>query len=249
MILKYLTKREWALFAFASAFIIAQVYLDLRIPEYMSDITYGLQSGISSDEIARIGLEMLGCALLSMGCSMCTGYLIANVSSSMSRNLRIMLLDKIQSFSPEDVDRFSVASLITRSTNDVKQVQLFVARALQTVVKSPIMAVWAIAKISGSAWEWTFATALAVVIMVTVDGVTYDEGTDLSNSEYGRTYVQESDNTIVYTLSISNTTGFELPSTGGRGTAPYTLAGAVLILTALGYYRRRRKREGGTAMP
>ncbi|MBR4504317.1 MAG: ABC transporter ATP-binding protein [Candidatus Methanomethylophilaceae archaeon] len=168
MILKYLTKREWALFALAAAFIIAQVYLDLRIPEYMSEITYGLQSGTSSEEIARCGLEMLGCALLSLGCSMCTGYLIANVSSSMSRNIRLKLLDKIQSFSPEDVDRFSVASLITRSTNDITQVQQFVARALQTVVRSPIMAVWAIAKISGSAWEWTFVTALAVVIMMTV---------------------------------------------------------------------------------
>ncbi len=168
MILKHLGKREWGLFAVSIAFIVCQVYLDLRIPEYMSNITFALQNGTSTGAILDYGLRMIGCALLSLVASLTAGYLIADVASSLSRKLRLMMLDQVQRFSPEDVDRFSVASLITRSTNDITQVQQFVARVLQVVVKSPIMAVWAILKISGSAWEWTFATAIAVVVLTTV---------------------------------------------------------------------------------
>ncbi|MBR4697330.1 MAG: ABC transporter ATP-binding protein [Candidatus Methanomethylophilaceae archaeon] len=168
MILRHLGKREWALFAASIVFIVLQVYLDLRIPEYMSQITLALENGTSTDAILDCGIGMLACALLSMVVSLTAGYLIADVASSLSRKLRLMMLDQVQRFSPEDVDRFSIASLITRSTNDISQVQQFVGRALQVTVKSPIMAVWAIMKISGSAWEWTFATAIAVVVLTSV---------------------------------------------------------------------------------
>ena len=168
MILKHLGRREWALFAASVAFIVLQVYLDLRIPEYMSQITFALENGTSTGVVLDCGVGMLACAFLSVVASLAAGYLIADVASSLSRKLRLKMLDQVQSFSPEDVDRFSVASLITRSTNDISQVQQFVGRALQVTVKSPIMAVWAILKISGSAWEWTVATAVAVVILTSV---------------------------------------------------------------------------------
>ncbi|MBR4227468.1 MAG: ABC transporter ATP-binding protein [Candidatus Methanomethylophilaceae archaeon] len=168
MILRHMGRREWALFAASVVFIVLQVYLDLRIPEYMSQITFALENGTSTGVVLDCGIGMLACAFLSVVASLAAGYLIADVASSLSRKLRLKMLDQVQSFSPEDVDRFSVASLITRSTNDISQVQQFVGRALQVTVKSPIMAVWAILKISGSAWEWTVATAVAVVILTSV---------------------------------------------------------------------------------
>lgn len=168
MIIKYLSRREWSLFAVSVALIVFQVFLDLRIPEYMSEITFALQNGTSTNVILECGAGMLACALLSLVASLSSGYLIADVAASMSRTLRLKMLDQVQRFSPEDVDRFSVASLITRSTNDISQVQQFVGRALQVTVKSPILAVWAILKISGSAWEWTVATAVAVVVLTSV---------------------------------------------------------------------------------
>ncbi len=168
MIIKYLSRREWSLFAVSVALIVFQVFLALRIPEYMSEITFALQNGTSTNVILECGAGMLACALLSLVASLSSGYLIADVAASMSRTLRLKMLDQVQRFSPEDVDRFSVASLITRSTNDISQVQQFVGRALQVTVKSPILAVWAILKISGSAWEWTVATAVAVVVLTSV---------------------------------------------------------------------------------
>ena len=165
MIVKYLGKKEWALFVLSILFIFAQVYLDLKIPEYMSDITLALENGESSDVIVRSGVGMVVCALLSLVASLSAGYLTARISTTLSRRLRLMMLDQVNGFSPEDVDHFTVASLITRSTNDITQIQQFVGRALQVIVKSPIMAVWAILKISGSSWEWTAATAVGVIIL------------------------------------------------------------------------------------
>ena len=165
MIVKYLGKKEWALFVLSVLFIFAQVYLDLKIPEYMSDITLALENGESSDVIVRSGVGMVVCALLSLVASLSAGYLTARISTTLSRRLRLMMLDQVNGFSPEDVDHFTVASLITRSTNDITQIQQFVGRALQVIVKSPIMAAWAILKISGSSWEWTAATAVGVIIL------------------------------------------------------------------------------------
>ncbi|MBO4763518.1 MAG: ABC transporter ATP-binding protein [Candidatus Methanomethylophilaceae archaeon] len=165
MIVKYLGRKEWTLFVLSVLFIFAQVYLDLKIPEYMSDITLALENGESSDVIVRSGVGMVVCALLSLVASLSAGYLTARISTTLSRRLRLMMLDQVNGFSPEDVDHFTVASLITRSTNDITQIQQFVGRALQVIVKSPIMAVWAILKISGSSWEWTAATAVGVIIL------------------------------------------------------------------------------------
>jgi len=168
MILKYLRRSDIMLFLLSIAFIVLQVYFDLQIPGYMNDITLALQNGESVDIIAEYGLGMVICALLSLLSSMATGFLIARLSSSFGRDLRLLLFRKVSGFSPGDMGDVSVASLVTRSTNDVNEIQQFVGRAMQIVIKAPIMAVWAISKISGSAWQWTAITALGVAILVTL---------------------------------------------------------------------------------
>lgn len=168
MILKYLGRRNWFLVAFCIMFIILQVYLDLRIPEYMNSITNSIQMGLGTDVVLRDGERMLICAFLSLIMTLCASALSARVAASLSMNVREKLFDRVQSFSKEDVDSFSAASLITRSTNDAYHVQQFTARALMVFVKAPIMAVWAISKINSGAFEWTVATAIGMVFLVTV---------------------------------------------------------------------------------
>ena len=150
MILKYLGKKDWAMVALCVMFILTQVYLDLRIPEYMSGITNNIQLGVDTEIIARDGMKMLLCAFLSLGASLSAGMLVARISASLSRSLRNRLFDRVQSFSRQDIDSFSAASLITRSTNDVYHIQMFVARGLHIFVKAPIMAAWAIMNSSRS---------------------------------------------------------------------------------------------------
>ncbi len=172
MILKYFRKRDWALVCVLMVFIMCQVYLDLEIPGYMSDITYAIQTGGGTDLVKHYGKEMVACAVLSLGCSMTAGLLATTVAMSLGKTLRAKQFEKVQEFSAEDMDRFSAASLITRSTNDVYQLTVFTARALQIVIKSPILAAWALMKISGSNWEWTAATGAAVAVLLTVMAVT-----------------------------------------------------------------------------
>jgi len=168
MILRYLGRKDWALFLASIVFIVLQVYLDLQIPGYMNNITYALETHESSEVIIDFGLRMIICALLSLVASMCTGYLIARMSSSFGTNLRYLLFHKVSGFSPGDFGDVSVASLVTRSTNDINQIQQFVGRAMQIVVKSPIMAVWAILKISEGAWQWTVITVIGVALLVSI---------------------------------------------------------------------------------
>ena len=172
MILKYFRKRDWALTAALVVFIICQVYLDLEIPGYMNDITYAIQTGSGTDVVKEYGTDMVLCAFLSLGFSVAAGFCATNIAASLGRTLRERQFDRVQEFSMQDMDRFSAASLITRSTNDVYHLMLFTARGLQIVIKSPILATWALLKISGKNWEWTAATAAAVVVLVTVVAVT-----------------------------------------------------------------------------
>ena len=166
MILKYLKPKDWALAAVCVALVLLQVYLDLRIPEFMSEITTHLQMGMGTDIVARDGTRMIACALVSFAAAVATGILASRISASLSRTLRELEFEKVQSFSHDDMDSFSAASLITRSTNDVYHLQQFVARGLVIVVKAPVMAVWAVLKISGSTLEWTAATAVAMIILL-----------------------------------------------------------------------------------
>lgn len=172
MILKYFRKRDWALTAALVVFIICQVYLDLEIPGYMNDITYAIQTGSGTDVVKEYGTDMVLCAFLSLGFSVAAGFCATNIAASLGRTLREKQFDRVQEFSMQDMDRFSAASLITRSTNDVYHLMVFTARGLQIVIKSPILATWALLKISGKNWEWTAATAAAVVVLVTVVAVT-----------------------------------------------------------------------------
>jgi len=166
VILKYLRPKDWALAAVCVALVLLQVYLDLRIPEFMSEITTHLQMGMGTDIVARDGTRMIACALVSFAAAVATGILASRISASLSRTLRELEFEKVQSFSHDDMDSFSAASLITRSTNDVYHLQQFVARGLVIVVKAPVMAVWAVLKISGSTLEWTAATAVAMIILL-----------------------------------------------------------------------------------
>ena len=166
MILRYLRGRDWAMIACCVALIIGQVYLDLRIPEYMSEITYRLQTGDGTDEIAECGIRMIACAFASLGLALCTSVLSARAASSLCRTLREKQFRKIATWSRQDLDSFSVASLITRSTNDVYQLQQFIGRAINMVVKAPVLAVWALLKITSSAFEWTAVTGAAMAVLL-----------------------------------------------------------------------------------
>jgi ATP-binding cassette subfamily B protein len=166
-IFKYLKLKEWLLILVSTLFIAGQVYLDLKIPDYMKEITILIQTpGSTVGKIWQTGSFMLLCALGSLASSIIVGFFAARIAATLSRRLRSLQFETVESFSLEEINRFSTASLITRSTNDITQVQMFVAMGLQIIVKAPIMAVWAIAKIAGKSWQWTGATAIAVAVLL-----------------------------------------------------------------------------------
>lgn len=166
-IFKYLKSKDWGLIGASLAFIVAQVWLDLKMPDYMSEITKLVQTpGSAMADIWGAGGMMLLCALGSLAASITVGYFAAKVAANLSATLRGNLFNKVQSFSMKEINQFSTASLITRSTNDITQVQTIVAMGLQMMIKAPITAVWAIVKISGKSWQWTTATAVAVGILL-----------------------------------------------------------------------------------
>ena len=168
-LLKKFTKTEWLLSCAALAFLILQVWMDLTLPDYMSEITTLVQTeGSAMGEILAAGGKMLGCALLSFGASVCTVICAARIASNFSSNLRSLLFNQVQSFTMAEIGKFSTASLITRSTNDVMQVQMLIVMGLQVLLKAPITAVWAIAKISGKSWQWTFSTGVAVAVLMVI---------------------------------------------------------------------------------
>lgn len=168
-LLKQFTKIEWLLSCAALAFILLQVWMDLSLPDYMSEITTLVQTqGSPMGEILRAGGKMLGCALLSFGASACTVVCAARIASGFSSTLRSRLFHKVQSFTMAEIGKFSTASLITRSTNDVMQVQMLIVMGLQVLLKAPITAVWAIAKIAGKSWQWTFSTGAAVAVLLVI---------------------------------------------------------------------------------
>ncbi|WP_242245942.1 ABC transporter ATP-binding protein [Bacillus cereus group sp. BfR-BA-01523] len=165
-IFKYLKRNEWILVLFSIAFITVQVWLDLKLPDYMAEITTLIQmEGTNFSQIIGPGAYMLLCAVGSMVTAVIVGYFAAKVAAGLSKRLRGLVFDKTLSFSLEEINRFSIASLITRSTNDVTQIQFIVAMGLQIIVKAPILAVWAIMKISGKSWQLTTATGIAVVVL------------------------------------------------------------------------------------
>lgn len=164
---KYLRKKDWLYIFISLCFIVCQVWLDLKIPDYMSEITRLIQTPDSAlGDVLVVGMKMLGCALLSMAATFIVGYFVAVVAAGLSRRLREAVYDKVISFSMEEMGRFSTASLITRSTNDISQVQMVIAIGLQASVKAPIMAAWAITKIINKNLAWSAATGVAVAFLL-----------------------------------------------------------------------------------
>ena len=171
-ILKRLSRAEWAQAGISLLFIIAQVWLDLKLPDYMAKITMLTQTpGSDLAQIWESGGYMLLCALGSFAAAVIVGFFASRIAASFSRRLRSLLFNKVDSFSMEEIGRFSTASLITRSTNDVTQIQVLVTMGLQLIIKAPIMAVWATVKIAGKGFEWTMATVVAmgvILVMMTL---------------------------------------------------------------------------------
>ena len=170
-LLRKFTPKEWILSVAAFVLILIQVWLTLTMPDYMSEITMLVQTeGSAMSDILEAGGMMLLCALGTLLASVATAVCAARISSNFSANLRDDLFDRVQSFSMEEIGRFSTASLITRSTNDVMQVQILIVMGLEVLLRAPVMAVWAIGKIAGRNWQWTTTTAIAVVVLLCVVG-------------------------------------------------------------------------------
>lgn len=172
MILKYLKARDWAMVAACTVLIAAMVYLELEIPGYMSSITTQLNlPNTDLDLIYHDGGMMILCAFGSLVVSIAVGFMAALIAASLARTLREKKFDRVQSFSSEEMNRFSTSSLITRSTNDITQIQMTVAMGLMIVIRAPIMAVWAVMKIADKNWEWSVVTAAAVGVVLLTIGI------------------------------------------------------------------------------
>lgn len=171
-LLKNLPKRNWFMMLFAIGFVVLQVWLDLTIPDYMADITALVQTdGSKMADIMAAGGKMLLCAFGSLAATVVVAIISSRIASDFSAVLRAKLFNKVQGFSMEEIGRFSTASLITRSTNDVTQVQMFVTMGFQVLIKAPILAIWAVCKISAKSWQWTFSTGVAVAVLLIVVGL------------------------------------------------------------------------------
>ena len=164
---KNLTKKDLTMIFASVILIIAQVWLDLKLPGYMKQITENLvTTGGAKTIILNYGIKMLACALSVALLAIIVGFLIAKVSASFGTVLRTKVFDKVQGFSLAEINKFSTASLITRSTNDIIQVQNTVAMGLQVLIRAPIMAIWAIVEIVNKSWQWSIATSVAVMVIL-----------------------------------------------------------------------------------
>lgn len=168
-LLKEFNKKDYFLVLVCILLIIFQVWLDLRLPDYMSEITKLVQTeGSKMSDILSQGGYMLLCALGSLISAFIVGYLTSYISATFSQKTRKTLFSKVQSFSMEEIKKFKTSSLITRTTNDITNIQMFISMGLQMIIKAPITAVWAILKILGKNYRWSIATGVAVVVMLSV---------------------------------------------------------------------------------
>ena len=171
---RYLRKKDWLFVCISLCFIVFQVWIDLRLPDYMAEITRLIQTPDSAlSSVVWAGMKMLACAILSMAAMFVVGYFVAQVAAGLSKRLREAVYDKVISFSMEEMGKFSTASLITRSTNDISQVQMVIAIGLQASVRAPIMAVWAITKIINKNLMWSAATGVAIAFLLVLIAVIF----------------------------------------------------------------------------
>lgn len=163
---KQFSKRDWIFLSLSFCLILSQVWLELQMPEYMQKITILLQSAGAIGEILINGLYMLLCSLTSFGLSLIVGLFGSQISAGVGLRLRKTIYGHISTFSKSEIHKFSTASLITRCTNDVNQVQMFIAMGMQAIIKAPILSVWAICKILNKSWQWPVITSVAVVLLL-----------------------------------------------------------------------------------
>lgn len=165
-LLKKMGKREVLMAVLCALLVLGQVYFDLTLPDYMTDLTMMLNTaGSETSDILNVGLKMLGCTLASAALAIVCGYLSAKTASGFSYKIREKLFNHVMDMGSEEMQDFSIPSLITRTTNDITQIQMIVSMGLQMIIKSPIMAVWAVIKILGKSWELSAVTAAFVVVI------------------------------------------------------------------------------------
>ena len=171
-LLKNLRKRDWIYFFISTCLIVFQVWLELKMPDYMSNITQLVQTkGAAMSDILREGGYMILCAFGSLVSSFIVGYFVSRIAASFSFRTRENVFKKVESLSAEDIKKFSTSSLITRTTNDITQIEMIIAMGLQLMIKAPVTAVWAVTKILGKSIEWSAITAVAVVILLVTIGI------------------------------------------------------------------------------
>lgn len=170
-IFKYMNQRDLLFILCSLVFIVCGVWLDLRLPDYMREITTLVQTpGSELNEVLFAGGSMLLCAMGSLVTAFIVGFFVSQIAAGLAMRLREAVYNKTMDFSMEEIGQFSTASLITRTTNDIQQIQMFVALGLQAMIKAPILAIWAIIKIAGKSWQWTSITGVAVVILIMMLG-------------------------------------------------------------------------------
>lgn len=165
-LLKKMGKREVLMAVLCALLVLGQVYFDLTLPDYMTDLTMMLNTaGSETSDILNVGLKMLGCTLASAALAIGCGYLSAKTASGFSYTIREKLFNHVMDMGSEEMQDFSIPSLITRTTNDITQIQMIISMGLQMIIKSPIMAVWAVIKILGKSWQLSAVTAAFVVVI------------------------------------------------------------------------------------
>ena len=171
-LIRNFTKREWLLALMCLVLVVTQVWLELKMPDYMSEITKLVQTeGSQMKDILVNGGYMLACALGSLVAAVITGYITSRISSNFSKTIRKKLFNKVEDLATQEVKQFSTSSLITRTTNDVTQIEMLIAMGLQLLIKAPITAVWAVTKILNKSWQWSAITAVAVAILMSTIAV------------------------------------------------------------------------------
>lgn len=166
-LLKTLNKKDYGLIFISVLLIVLQVWLDLKLPDYMSKITRLVQTdGSTVRDVLNQGVYMLGCAFGSLASAIMVGYLTSKVSATLSYKIREKLFNKVQAFNMEEIKNFKTSSLITRTTNDITNIQMFISMGLQMLIKAPITAIWAILKILNKSFEWSLITAVAILILI-----------------------------------------------------------------------------------
>ena len=166
-LIKNFTKKEWILAIICLVLVVTQVWLELKMPDYMSEITKLVQTeGSQMKDILVNGGYMLACALGSLVAAVITGYITSRISSNFSKTIRKKLFNKVEDLAMQEVKQFSTSSLITRTTNDITQIEMLIAMGLQLLIKAPITAIWAITKILNKSWQWSAITAVAVAVLM-----------------------------------------------------------------------------------